>query len=137
MYGPGACRRQLSRRAVLLLLLTCVLVLNRYPISAHNASSNSGKRFSTRDEILVADLERRAFQYFWENAGASTGLVLDRTRTDGRPAVEDHRTVASIAATGFGLTAICIAAERGWIKREVASERVRTTLRVCTARSVD
>ena len=136
MYGPGACRRHLSRRAVLLLLLTCVLVLNRYPISAHNASSNSGKRFSTRDEILLADLERRAFQYFWENAGASTGLVLDRTRTDGRPADEDHRTVASIAATGFGLTAICIAAERGWIKREVASERVRTTLRFFADRAL-
>ena len=29
----------------------------------------------------------------------------------------NHRDVASIAATGFGLTGLCIAAERGWLPR--------------------
>src|SRR6185295_5284964 len=37
--------------------------------------------------------------------------------------------VASIAATGFGLTALCIAVERGWIDRSAARERTRNTLR--------
>ena len=85
--------------------------------------------FSSRDHAFLEDLERRSFQYFWDQAAAPTGVVLDRTRTDGTPADEDHRTVGSIAATGFGLTALCIAAERGWIRREDARERVRTTLR--------
>lgn len=124
--GTGV--RRLSRRAVSLLLLTFVLALNSYPISAHVPSSSSPRTVSAHDRIFLEDLERRAFQYFWEHAGASTGLVLDRTRTDGAPADEDHRSVASIAATGFGLTAICIAAERGWIERTAASARVRTTL---------
>jgi len=89
----------------------------------------SRKDFSPRDQLFLQELEQRSFQYFWEQAGAPTGLVLDRTRRDGTPADEDHRTVASIAATGFGLTALCIAAERGWVNREQARERVRNTLR--------
>jgi hypothetical protein len=42
---------------------------------------------------------------------------------------DNHRDVASTAATGFGLTAICIATERNWISRSEARERVRNTLR--------
>ena len=121
--------RRLSLRAVVLLLLTLVLILNSYPISAHVPSSRSGPTLSAHDQLFLEDLERRSFQYFWEHAGASTGLVLDRTRTDGLPADEDHRTIASIAATGFGLTAICVASERGWVKRDAGRERVRITLR--------
>ena len=42
---------------------------------------------------------------------------------------DNHRDVASTAATGFGLTAICIATERNWISRSEAQERVQNTLR--------
>src|SRR2546423_863515 len=134
MYKPGA-RVRLSRRAVSLLLLAFVLVHVR-PIPAFASQPNSRHVFSARDQSLLEDLERRSFQFFWEQAGISTGLVLDRTRTDGAPADEDHRTVASIAATGFGLTAICIASERGWVKRDAARERVRTTLRFFADRAL-
>lgn len=50
--------------------------------------------------------------YFWEQASAATGQVLDRARNDLGGAM-DARTVASIAATGFGLTALCIADSYG------------------------
>ena len=36
--------------------------------------------------------------------------------------------MASIASTGFGLTALCIAAKRGYLPYEQVAERVRTTL---------
>lgn len=76
-------------------------------------------------------MSRRAFQYFWDHADPHTGLVLDRAHTDGRSHAEGEPSyrIASSAATGFGLTALCIAAERRWINREEARERVRTTLR--------
>ncbi len=48
---------------------------------------------------------------------------------------EEHRNVASIAATGFGLTALCIAAERRWIDPKRARERVRTTLKFFAERA--
>src|SRR6185295_5418895 len=90
---------------------------------------------STRDEAFLEDLEQRTFQYFWEQADPHTGLVMDRARADGSMLDENHRDVASIAATGFGLTALCIGAERKWINPDVVKERVRATLRFFATRA--
>jgi hypothetical protein len=54
---------------------------------------------------------------------------------DGTPLPDSHRNVASIAATGFGLTSLCIAADRNWIQRSEAIERARNTLRFFDARA--
>ena len=86
-------------------------------------------KLSRQDELFIEDLQRRSFQYFWDQADPNTGLVPDRARMDRTPLDESHRDVASIAATGFGLTALCIAAERGWITSQQARERTRNTLR--------
>jgi len=85
---------------------------------------------SKADDAFLEDLERRAFQFFWEHSDSNTGLTLDRARTNGdapKPG-EDHFQVASIAATGFALTSYCIAAERKWITPEQAKEKTRRTL---------
>ena len=66
--------------------------------------------------------------YFWEQADDGTGIVRDRARTDGRPHDQEHQFVGSIAATGFGLTALCIGSERGWVTRSDAVARARATL---------
>src|SRR5688572_29336639 len=66
--------------------------------------------FSRADDQFLDKLERDAFLFFWEQADPKTGLVKDRSRADGK----DERHLASIASTGFGLTALCIAAERGY-----------------------
>jgi hypothetical protein len=97
--------------------------------------ARSSARLDARDEAFLEDMSRRAFRYFWEQADASTGLVRDRARTDGSPHDETHRDVTSIAATGFGLTALCIAAERRWIAPAEARERVRATLRFFATRA--
>jgi hypothetical protein len=97
--------------------------------------ARSPARPDARDEAFLEDMSRRAFRYFWEQADASTGLVRDRARTDGSPHDETHRDVTSIAATGFGLTALCIAAERRWVAPHEARERVRATLRFFATRA--
>src|SRR5215213_8079040 len=80
-------------------------------------------------EAFLDDLQQRSFSYFWEQADPQTGLVPDRARIDGSSLPPSHQGVASIAATGFGLTAICIAADRNWIDRSEAVQRARDTLR--------
>lgn len=87
------------------------------------------------DRAFIEDLSHRAVRYFWEQADPNTGLVLDRARVDGSPHDEEHRRIASIAATGFGLTALCIAAERRWIDPREVRERVRVTLRFFSRRA--
>lgn len=83
---------------------------------------------SAQDEAFLEDLSHRAFQFFWEHSHPATGLTLDRARNDG--SLEPRQpTMASIAATGFGLSALAIGAERKWVTRADAAERVRLTLR--------
>ncbi len=77
---------------------------------------------------FLDDLQRRSFQYFWEQADPNTGLVPDRARMDGKPLDANHQNVASIAATGFGLTSLCIAADRNWIDKSQARGRALNTL---------
>jgi hypothetical protein len=100
-----------------------------------NTGVAAGRGLSADDDAFLEDLSRRAFLYFWEQADLRTGLVLDRARTDGSEMDEDHRSIASIAATGFGLTALAIAAERNWIDTNRARERTRSTLRFFAERA--
>ncbi|HJX89397.1 MAG TPA: glucoamylase family protein [Pyrinomonadaceae bacterium] len=89
----------------------------------------SAQSFTPQDQSFLDDLQHRSVQYFLDEANPQTGLVPDRARIDGSSLDDNHRDVASTAATGFGLTAICIATERNWISRSEARERVRNTLR--------
>ena len=87
------------------------------------------------NDAFINDLQQRSFRYFWEQADPNTGLVPDRARMDGSALDENHRDVASIAATGFGLSALCVAADRNWVQRSAAVERARNTLRFFDARA--
>jgi hypothetical protein len=83
---------------------------------------------SADDDRLLEDLERRSFQYVLDHADPRTGQVRDRARADGSEHVTAQRDVASIAATGFGLAALCIAAQRNWLSRSDAAARARGTI---------
>ncbi|MGH9929531.1 MAG: glucoamylase family protein [Pyrinomonadaceae bacterium] len=115
---------------VLFLLIACSLTVARPLPSTGNFHSPrvSSNKLSRADQQFLEDLESRSFQYFWEQADPHTGLVPDRARMDGSRLDDNHQNVASIAATGFGLTALCIAADRNWISHRQARERTRNTL---------
>jgi hypothetical protein len=71
------------------------------------------------DMAMLEDIEHRSFNYFWATANPANGLVPDRYPTP---------SPTSIAAVGFALTAYPIGVERGYITRQQALARVRTTL---------
>jgi hypothetical protein len=79
---------------------------------------------SPEDDQFLDDLERSSFLFFWEQANPQTGLIKDRCNVR----INDTGVVASIASTGFGLTAICIAEKRGYISHQDARLRVINTL---------
>jgi len=72
------------------------------------------------DDAFLDRMERAAFDYFWNEANPTNGLIRDRTTPDSK---------CSIAAVGFGLSALNIGVDRGWIPRAAARQRVLTTLR--------
>ena len=84
-------------------------------------------KISREEEQLLDDLEKSGCLLFWEQASPNTGQVLDRARHDLNGA-RDPRRVASIAATGFGLTALSIADKRGYFPHAQIVERVRAML---------
>jgi hypothetical protein len=95
------------------------------------AAYASARHFSLSDpeEAFLDDLSRRAFRFFWEQADARTGLALDRTRNSGDKTPGRSREVASLACTGFALTALSIGYVREWHATAEIRERVRNTLR--------
>ncbi|MBV8573154.1 MAG: hypothetical protein JO319_21240 [Acidobacteriaceae bacterium] len=80
---------------------------------------------SPEDDHFLEELEKANFLFFIEQADPATGLVKDRCNVR----TTDQSIVGSIAATGFGLTAICIGHRRGYISENEAYTRVLNTLR--------
>lgn len=72
------------------------------------------------DEALLEAIARQTFDYFWEEANPTNGLIKDRSTPD---------SASSIAAVGFGLSAIPIAVDRGWITHQEGYDRVLLTLK--------
>lgn len=71
------------------------------------------------DTEFLERLQRVTFGYFWNECHPANGLIRDRSRADSK---------CSIAAVGFGLSAIAIGIEHGWIPRNEGRDRVLRTL---------
>jgi len=89
------------------------------------ASSPASGALSPEDDQFLNEVEMASCLFFWEQGSPNTGMVQDRCN------VRENRPggASSIAATGFGLTALCIGAQRGFIPAGPALERVFATLR--------
>jgi hypothetical protein len=83
-----------------------------------------GDGYPATDDQLLDEIEKTAFLFFWEQADPKTGQVKDRALAAGN----DTRTVSSIAATGFGLTALCVGDRRGYQQKAAIRARVQATL---------
>src|SRR5215471_12166211 len=79
---------------------------------------------SAEDDQFLNELEHANFLFFWEQANPETGLIKDRCNVR----TQDTSLAASIASSGFGLTAICIAHMRGFVSYEDARTRVLKSL---------
>ena len=79
---------------------------------------------SAGDEAFLLEIAQRTFNYFRETTQTDNGLAPDRWPTV---------SFASIAATGFALTAWPIGVSRGWMARKEARTRTLAALRFFAA----
>jgi hypothetical protein len=86
--------------------------------------AGSDQSLSPDEDAFLQTLEEANFRFFWEQANPDTGLVRDRANVR-KP---DQNELGNIAATGFGLTALCIGDKRGFVSHKEAADRVRNTL---------
>ena len=83
---------------------------------------------SAEEEFFLSELQRAACLYFYEQADPASGQVLDRSFNKNPNGALDARRITSIAATGFGLTGLCIADKRGYLPFVDIRARVLATL---------
>jgi hypothetical protein len=121
--------RSITRREMLRL---SALGLTAIPLSTISCKTGAtpakpavlGAPYQGTDDQLLDEIQRSAFDFFWNEAGPATGLVKDRAVAGGG----GSETMSSIAATGFGLTAMCIADARNYRSNAEIVNRVRTIL---------
>ncbi|MGC2639693.1 MAG: glucoamylase family protein [Acidobacteriaceae bacterium] len=93
---------------------------------------------SSRDGALLDDLAERCFRYFQDAGDPETGICRDLIHGDPADNLrKGDESRGSTGVTGFCLTALCIGAERGWMPREQARDRVRRALRSYTSGKVE
>ena len=108
-------------------LFAAVFILSFYlPACAQNKKQAPAKKQVNRpldvsDTALVELVQRQTFRYFWDFAHPVSGMARERSNTD---AGYGHETVTT-GGTGFGIMAVIVAAERGWITRDTAARFMR------------
>ena len=87
--------------------------------SAPSATVSAAPHLFVSDDQFLEYVQQTSFDYFWYLANPANGLIPDRSA---------NGSACSVAAVGFGLTAIGIGIDHGWISRTQGASRVLTTL---------
>ncbi len=76
----------------------------------------------SRDSLLTL-VQYQTFQYFWDGAEPVSGMARERYHVDGIYP-QDDKNVVTTGGTGFGIMAILVGIERGFITRQQGLERI-------------
>lgn len=80
-------------------------------------AADDGDKFERiPDEELLTLVQQQTFRYFWEGAEPTSGMARERTSSG---------ATVTTGGTGFGILSMIVAAERGFVTREEACERVQ------------
>ncbi|MBL0182649.1 MAG: beta-glucosidase [Chitinophagaceae bacterium] len=84
---------------------------------------NSGEKATAQQGAALADtalfrlVQQQTFQYFWDGAEPMSGLGRERFHVDNNYPANDKNVVTS-GGSGFGVMAIIVGIERGFVTRE-------------------
>lgn len=92
------------------------LLANGKVCSIQVGMDNSDKFERITDEELLTLVQKQTFRYFWDFGHEHSGMARERT-TSGN--------VVTTGGTGFGVMAMLVAAERGFISRTDALQRIQ------------
>lgn len=86
------------------------------------AESSSFQTTDFSDEALLDTVQKQTINYFWEGAEPNSGLARERLHMDDVYPTSPKNTVTT-GGSGFGLMAILVGIERGFIPKEDALNR--------------
>ena len=90
-----------------------------YRQSAFSEEATASTRELSDDELLTM-LQEACFRYYWEGAHPVAGATLENIPGDAR--------IVATGASGFGIMALIVGVERGFITREQALDRLTKIL---------
>ncbi len=117
LASPGFCDLGVSNGQTNFYYVTAVSTSSQE--SAPSGTLNAVPQPFANDDAFLDYLQGTSFDYFWYLANPRNGLIPDRSASG---------SACSIAAVGFGLTAIGVGIDHGWISRTQGTARVLTTL---------
>ena len=86
-----------------------------YRESELSAEASAATRAMSDDELLTM-LQEECFRYYWEGAHPDSGTALENIPGDDR--------IVATGASGFGIMALVVGVERGFITREQGASRM-------------
>lgn len=99
-------------------LFLAVFLLTGFTVLAEK-QQNKTKLTGTE---LLDTIQYQTFQYFWDGAEPVSGLARERIHMD-QVYPKNDQDVITLGGSGFGVMAILVGIERGWITREEALVR--------------
>ena len=101
-------------------------VTSRYKVSAYDISGNesplsaevSATTHTMSDDEFLDMTQRATFRYFWDWGDPTSGLARERWHPN------ESDVTNTIGGSGFGIMAIIVGVERGFITREQGAQRM-------------
>lgn len=103
-----------------------VASVNRQGIESPPSQSASAHSYAMTDEQLLTSVQEATLRYFWDYAHPISGLARERLGSG---------DTCTSGGTGFGMMAIVVGVERGFVERKEAAEHLLKMVRFLEARA--
>ena len=110
------------RNSLVLLALISLFISCKFDKGESQETIQELETNTLSDEQLLDTIQKQTFNYFWEGAEPNSGMARERLHMDDIYPTSPKNTV-TIGGSGFGLMAILVGIERGFITREQALKR--------------
>ena len=103
-------------------LIVCILIISCKNNNQKKTTDTNHTIKILSDNELLDTIQKQTFNYFWEGAEPNSGLARERLHMDNIYPTSPKNTVTT-GGSGFGVMAILIGIERGWITKDEALKR--------------
>jgi hypothetical protein len=108
------------RKVLIILLIVSLGACGKDPIPTIVVEKNDDTYSPSKVQPILEEWQHKTFDYFYNGASPETGMALEGN---------DRGPVVTTGGSGFGLMAIIVGSERGWITRQQAAERTQKIVR--------